>query len=218
MSSGRLDVQSNEMLVKERDPFVWLAPGLAGDEPSYRKYADRLTRSLKCFFAGYGCEAADDLASESVLRLVQKLAEGEPAGCESETERRQYLFGIARNVLREWRRRPDARETCLQEDEGREYFLPPIDLIAKQCLELLRKAVKDNLARLSPSEQDILNQSELNPEYSSTLAALARAKGTQAAAMRQRAHRARIRFRSLVLASDRIGDLLRCLGIEWTDA
>jgi hypothetical protein len=71
-----------------------------------------------------------------------------------------------------------------------EYSLPPIDLIARQCLELLRKAVKDNLAKLSPIERDILNQSELNPEYSSTLAALAKAAGTQAAAMRQRAHRA----------------------------
>jgi hypothetical protein len=98
-----------------------------------------------------------------------------------------------------------------------EYSLPPIDLIARQCLELLRKAVKDNLAKLSPIERDILNQSELNPEYSSTLAALAKAAGTQAAAMRQRAHRARIRFRNLVLASDRIGDLLRCLGIERAD-
>ena len=204
-------------MVQERDPFVWLAPGLAGDESSYRTYAERVTRSLRCYFASNGCGAADDLASESILRLVGKLAEGQPPGCDSETERKGYLFGIARNVLREWRRRPDARETCLHEEEGMEYSLPPIDLIARQCLELLRKAVKDNLAKLSPIERDILNQSELNPEYSSTLAALAKAAGTQAAAMRQRAHRARIRFRNLVLASDRIGDLLRCLGIERAD-
>jgi hypothetical protein len=83
---------------------------------------------------------------------------------------------------------------------------------------LLRKVVQDNnLARLSPAEQDILKQSELNPEYSATFAVLAKAAGTQAAAMRQRARRARIRFRNLVLASDRIGDLLKCLGIERAD-
>ena len=205
-------------MVKNRDPFVWLAPELAEDESQYRKYAERLTRSLKCYFASNGCEAADDLASESLLRLVRKLAEEEPAGCESETERRRYLFGIARNVLREWRRRPDARETRLPEEEGWELSLPPIDLIAKQCLELLRTAVQDTLARLSQTEQDILNESELNPEYVQTFAALARAKGTQAPTMRQRAFRARVRFRNLVLASDRIGDLLRCLGIERIDA
>jgi hypothetical protein len=32
--------------------------------------------------------------------------------------------------------------------------------------------------------------------------------------MRQRACRARTRFRNLLLASERIADLLRCLGIE----
>ena len=208
------DVQSNEVLVKDRDPFVWLAPGLAGDESSYRTHAEGVTRSLKCYFAGNGCADADDLASESILRLVGKLAEGGPPECSLETERRGYLFGIARNVLREWRRRPDARETCLHEEEGLEFSLPPIDLIARQCLELLRKSVDDNLARLSPIEREILNQSELNPEYSSTLAALAKAAGTQAAAMRQRARRARMRFRNLLLASERIADLLRCLGIE----
>jgi DNA-directed RNA polymerase specialized sigma24 family protein len=203
-------------LVKEIDPFVWLAPELASDESAYRMYAERVTRSLKSFFAGHGCEVADDLASESLLRLVEKLAESAPVGCESDTGRKRYLFGIARNVLREWRRRPGARETVLHEDES-EYGLPPIDLISKECLELLRKAVQDNLARLSPIEQDILNRSELNPEYSSTLAALAKAKGTQPAAMRQKARRARIRFRNLVLTYDRIGDLFRCLGMERID-
>jgi RNA polymerase sigma factor (sigma-70 family) len=205
------------MLVQERDPFVWLAPGLAGDESSYRTYADSVTRGLRCYFAGHGCGDADDLASESMLRLVRKLADGEPQGCASETERKRYLFGIARNVLREWRRRPDARETCLDEDAEFEFNLPPIDLIARQCLELLRQAVRDNLAKLSPIEQDILHQSELNPEYSSTLAALAKTAGTKASAMRQRARRARIRFRNLVLGSDRIADLLKCLGIERTE-
>lgn len=201
-------------MVQARDPFVWLAPGLAGDESSYRTYAEAVTRSLKCYFAGNGCAADDDLASESILRLVRKLADGDPPGCNSEAARKGYLFGIAKNVLREWRRRPDARETGLHEEEGLQFSLPPIDLIARQCLELLRNAVKDNLAKLSPIEQEILNQSELNPEYSSTLAALAKAAGTQAAAMRQKARRARIRFRDLLLASDRIADLLRCLGIE----
>ncbi|MGA2740684.1 MAG: hypothetical protein ABSG65_25005 [Bryobacteraceae bacterium] len=202
------------MVVQERDPFVWLAPGLSGDESSYRTYAEGVTRSLKCYFAGNGCADADDLASESIFRLVRKLAEGDPHGCRSETERKGYLFGIARNVLREWRRRPDARDTCLHEEQKLEFSLPPIDLIARQCLELLRKSVNDNLARLSPIEREILNQSELNPEYRSTLAALAKAAGTQAAAMRQRACRARTRFRNLLLASERIADLLRCLGIE----
>jgi len=200
-------------VIKERDPFVWLAPTLASDDASYGEYAERVTRSLRCYFAGNGCSIADDLASEVLLRLIEKLGSGQSVPCDSETERRQYLFGIARNVLREWQRRPSARETEFEE-EGTRHSLPPVDLIAQECIELLKEAVKDNLARLTLVEQDIITSSELNPDYKATLAELATEMSMTAVAMRKRASRARIRFRSLILASGRLADLLRCLGIE----
>jgi DNA-directed RNA polymerase specialized sigma24 family protein len=147
---------------------------------------------------------------------MEKLAERVPEGCHSEIDRKRYLFGVARNILREWRRRPGVREARLKEEEEPGYSLPPIDLIAKECLELLRQVVQDSLARLSPLDQDILNRSELNPKQTLTLSELAKVKDMRAAAMRQRAHRARRRFRDLLLTSRRIGDLFGCLGMGRT--
>jgi hypothetical protein len=91
---------------------------------------------------------------------------------------------------------------------------PPFDIAKKECLELLSSVVKQNLERMGPMERDTLLESELNPDYSPTLSELAEEKGTSAPAMRQRVHRARVRFRSLLLSSDRLADLLRCLGIQ----
>jgi DNA-directed RNA polymerase specialized sigma24 family protein len=202
------------MAVTDRDPFLWLAPRLADDVPAHEVYAARLMSDLRCYFAGNRCEAAEDLAAEVILRLIRKLEAGGLPECDSEEARRKYMHGIARNVLREWKRGPGVRELPLQETEGREHSLPAFDLAAKQCLELLEEVVKANLAQLAPTEQDILLESELNADFSPTLAQLARQKGTTAPAMRQRVHRARVRFRNLILESDRVDDLLRCLGLD----
>ena len=203
-----------EVQIKERDLFLWLAPRLAGDERGYHAFASRLMSDLKCYFAGHRCEAADDLASEVLFRLTRKLESGEGLECDSEESRKKYMFGIARNVLREWKRGRDLRETGLLDDESRQPSLPPVDLAAQQCLEILAAVVKENLAQLGTMERETLLQSELNPDYSPTLAELAQMLGTKAPAMRQRVHRARIRFRDMVLTSDRLNDLLRCLGME----
>jgi len=202
------------MIIKERDPFRWLAPHLADDEASYQEYAKRLMMKLKRYFAGNGCVAADDLTSESIFRLTRKLAGGEPEVGDSEDLRTKFLFGIAKNVLSEWRRRPGARETALRENEGPEYSLPPVDLIGKECLELLRETINRSLAQLSAADRDILTQTVLNAECRRTLAAIAKEKGIQAPAMRQRGRRTRIRFEEMLLASDRIDDLLGCLGLK----
>jgi DNA-directed RNA polymerase specialized sigma24 family protein len=115
-----------------------------------------------------------------------------------EEARKRYIYGIARNVLREWKRGPGVLEIPLQEEEGREHSLPAFDLAAAQCLELLGEVVKANLAQLTRAEQQILLESELNPDFAPTLAKLAEQKGATASAMRQRVHRARVRFRTLV--------------------
>lgn len=202
------------MVARGHDPFVWLLPDLARDGSAYQDYANRLTANLKRYFASNGCADAADLASESILRLVSRLAADTPPPCASETEKRQYLFGIAKNVLRESRRSPHLREIPYETDSAPEFSLPPIDMIAAECLELLRAAVRENLAQMSPADRDILNRNELNPEYRPRLRDLAKTERVADAATRQRAHRARIRFRRLLVSSDRIQDLLRCLGIE----
>jgi len=208
------EIQSYDVALPNRDPFIWLLPRLADDSPAHQAYAARVMGDLRCFFAGNRCEAADDLAAEVVLRLVRKLEASGLPECESEEARKKYMYGIARNVLREWKRGPGTREISLDEKEGHEHSIPAFDLAAAQCLELLAEMVKAGLAQMSPMERDILLDSELNPDFSPTLAQLARQRGATAPAMRQKVHRARVRFRNLVLGSDRVGDLLRCLGID----
>jgi DNA-directed RNA polymerase specialized sigma24 family protein len=206
-------VQSDEMIVKERDPFLWLAPNLGEDEASYEEYAKRLMTRLRRYFAGNGCVAADDMASESIFRLTKKLAVG---GLEIDDtdERTKFLFGIAKYVLAEWRRGPEAKEMSLRDTDGDAYALPPVDLIGDQCLELLKDTIQKSLAQLSATDREILLQTVLNGECRRTLAALAKEKGIQAPAMRQRGRRTRLRFEEMLLASERIDDLLRCLGLK----
>ena len=106
----------------------------------------------------------------------------------------------------------------LREDDGPAFHLPPVDLAGNECLELLRETINRSLARLSAEDRDILTQTVLNAEYRRTLTAMAKEKGIQAPAMRQRGRRTRIRFEEMLLASDRIDDLLRCLGLKRSDA
>ncbi len=202
------------MVIKERDPFLWLAPHLDGDEASYQEYAKRLMTKLKRYFASNRCEAADDLASESLLRLTNKLAIAEPEGPDSEDARTRFLFGIARNVLAEWRRRKSNRELVLSDDDRPEFSLPPVDLVATECLELLRQTVSRSLAQLSPMDRELITQTILNTDYRLTLAAMAKEKGIPAPTMRQRGRRTRVRFEEMLRASDRIDDLFRCLGLK----
>lgn len=204
------------MAVKEIDPFLWLAPELAGDADAYERRASLVKKNLTCYFIHHGCAAeAEDLASESLLRLMRRLGEGHGGELDSAEARSKYLFGIAKYVLYEWQRNPAAKAEALndrEEDAG--FTLPPLNLIAKQCQELLREAVHRCMSRLSPAEQEILRQRELHPDAPTTLAELARAMGTQPDAMRQQAHRIRKRFRQWMLAHERIQELLRCLGIQ----
>jgi RNA polymerase sigma factor (sigma-70 family) len=203
------------MLIKERDPFLWLAPHLISDEASYQEYAKRLVTKLTRYFAANGCAAADDLASESLMRLTKKLADGPPPeSLDSEESKTRFLFGIARNVLSEWRRRPGAREMLLPDDDRPEFSLPPVDLIEAECLELLKETISKSLAQLNAMEREILTQTVLNADGRRTLAELAQERGIQAPAMRKRGSRTRRRFEEALLASERIDDLLRCLGLK----
>src|SRR5665213_2757760 len=127
------------MVIDKHDPFMWLASEFKEGE-EYQRYANRIKGNLNCYFAGRGCHEAEDLTSETLLRIVRKLGEGDFMETQSSNSRNHYLFGIARRVLFEWQRRPARRERELQ-DEEEFRGLPPIDLAAKHCLELLREVV-----------------------------------------------------------------------------
>jgi RNA polymerase sigma factor (sigma-70 family) len=206
-------IELDAVQIEERDPFFWLAPKRAADEASRHEYAQRVLKNLASFFANKGCTVPEDLASESLLRLMRKLGDGEPEVQDSQESRIQYLFGIARNVLREWRRKPEAREAELEPLEE-QFPLPAIDLIRIECQELFVKVVHEVLEGLEPEAREILRERHLNPGVPSTLADLAARNQKTPAAMRKQAQRARLRFHAAISASFRFGDLMRCLGIE----
>lgn len=83
-----------------------------------------IRRKLVVFFAGRGCSDAEDLAVDALLRVASRCREVDVAGF---SDRTGYFYGVARNLLHEWRRHEAA------EVEHREAFRS----------ELLRLPVSD---------------------------------------------------------------------------
>ncbi len=69
------------------------------DRAAEAKYLE-IVRKLICFFAGRGCVDAEDLAMEAVLRVAAKCKDVDTSGYQ---DRIGYFYGVARNVLHEWR-------------------------------------------------------------------------------------------------------------------
>jgi RNA polymerase sigma factor (sigma-70 family) len=64
-----------------------------------------IRRKLVVFFAGRGCSEAEDLAVDALLRVASHCREVDVAGF---SDRTGYFYGVARNVLHEWRRHETA--------------------------------------------------------------------------------------------------------------
>jgi RNA polymerase sigma factor (sigma-70 family) len=111
-----------------------------------------IMRKLVCFFAGRGCGDAEDLALESVLRVAGKCADVDASAYK---DRFGYFYGVARNVLHEWRR-DSLRESTKREEMRRELArLPMSDLqtwsrkeAAHRCLELCMTKLNHRARRL----------------------------------------------------------------------
>lgn len=202
------------MSVNENDLFVWLNANAAGYQSEYADTAARLTKDLRCYFANRGCKEPDELTNEVFLRLTRRLEEGEPFDSGADEARMKIVYGIARNVLWEWGRRRKREPTC-QINEGRQLAVPQTDLAREECLQLLQEIFRSNLSQMSSEEQELLYRHDLDPDYAPTLARLAKEKAKMPGAMRQKIHRARVRFRNLLLASEgSLADLRRCFGLR----
>jgi len=82
------------------DPSRPAKRGPDRDRDAEAKYLE-ITRKLVCFFAGRGCRDAEDLATESVLRVAGKCG---GVDASDYPDRTGYFYGVARNVLHEWQR------------------------------------------------------------------------------------------------------------------
>lgn len=119
--------------------LVWLSPDPGAAEHEFLRLRNQLIR----IFVGRGCSVPEDLTDETIERVALKLPEiavqytGDPA---------PYFYGVARNVHREYLRRPrpssierEPRAPAETRDESDENHLKCLD----RCLDALREDEHD---------------------------------------------------------------------------
>lgn len=167
--------------------LAWLEPDR---EKAAEKY-ERIRRNLVGYFRRQGTEDPDALADEVFVRVTLKVNEivptfvGEPGN---------YFFGVARNVLAEWRRRPAQIELI----RDIPVFTDPEAVDTK---ELLLQSMEQCWAKLSPKEQIILMRYYLETatrKISEGREELASELGVSINALRVTAHRIRGKLRRCI--------------------
>lgn len=118
------------------------------DEDAFRAFYDRTSRSLWAYLSrmtGDG-HAADDLLQESYFRFLRTRVE-----YESEAHRRNYLFRIATNLVRDSRRRRQTRGIVVDQDCE---TLP--DTGDHGAASVRRTDLHRAMAQLKPRERELL--------------------------------------------------------------
>jgi RNA polymerase sigma factor (sigma-70 family) len=77
-----------------------------------------IERKLVCYFVGHTCGEAEDLATETLLRVAARCGSIETTGL---VDRTHYFYGVARNVLHEWHRH-ELRDSGTREALKNEYL------------------------------------------------------------------------------------------------
>ena len=140
------------MTLSEVDGLVLEAAdscALTMTEEAFRAFYERTARPLWAYLARATGEpqTADDLLQEAYYRLLRSTA-----AFESDDHRRNYLFRIATNLVRDRHRRP-LREVALPEDSS-ETPLAAEDRAPSQFAE--RRDVGRALDALRPRDRDLL--------------------------------------------------------------
>lgn len=103
-----------------------------------------LDGKLRRFFEWNRCESPEDLAQDAILRGLKRLSEGQTNYAENP---HSYFLGIARNILREERKKPRP-ESALDEN----YTGGPSQFSSVQWRILLREC----LDQLDPRDRDLI--------------------------------------------------------------
>lgn len=114
------------------------------DEHSFRAFYDRVARRLRAYLMGATRDPAlaDDLLQEAFLRYLRSGFRGE-----DEDHRRNYLYRIATNLLRDHFRRRKVRESAS----------PPVAPTAAAWNDVVVRAdVGRALAELKPRQRQLL--------------------------------------------------------------
>jgi RNA polymerase sigma-70 factor (ECF subfamily) len=120
------------------------------DEDTFRAFYDRTARALWAYLSRMtgDPQQADDLLQEAYYRLLRARV-----ALDSEAHRRNYLFRIATNLVRDGRRRRSTQPDVVShhEEDGE---LPGDAALAAQAES--RADVRSAMARLKPRERELL--------------------------------------------------------------
>ena len=122
------------------------------DEDAFRLFYERTARPVWAYLSRMSGNArlADDLLQETYYRFLRA-----NASHESDAHRRNYLFRIATNLVRDMRRRPRVDETGIAGDgEETDHADPQSADVANGTVR--RIDLTRSMARLKPRERDLL--------------------------------------------------------------
>ena len=161
------------------------------DEDAFRLFYERTARPVWAYLSRMSGNArlADDLLQETYYRFLRA-----NASHESDAHRRNYLFRIATNLVRDMRRRPRVDETGIAGDgEETDHADPQSADVANGTVR--RIDLTRSMARLKPRERDLLwlayAQGSSHKEIAETL-------GLKAASVKLLLFRARRRLAGLL--------------------
>lgn len=146
------------------DLFKLLEPGSQSTEKGFWQCRLKLIK----FFGWRYCEDPDNLADETISRLLKNVRAGQAISADNPYS---YVYGIAMNVFKEYLRAKKKHALLTDIDEARETAVQPAtDDCKKQCFEQLPLEKRELLARYYMEDDD--GRDEIAREQELTLNAL----------------------------------------------
>lgn len=194
---------------------AWLKPDLPPAEGD--DYVRGLTESLKIYFERSRVVASEDLVNETWAIVLRQINSGDLSQKDfaSDDARRGYVFGVAKNLLREWVKKQGRRKEDPLQDGSDGPSVPPLEGAPVDCQKLLTELVDGVLDRLRSADRDII-QTAVLVDGPRRLEETATAMSISYDALRKRVSRAMARFKTAVVTSEplskQLQSALSCLG------
>lgn len=175
-----------------QEAFERLLTWLDEDRERAGQMYEEIRSTLVKFFAWRGCTDAEEMADETINRVVRRMGEvtlvndGNPA---------RYFFGVAKNVLKEWQRKektvpipPHASTPPEGDDDGANAAL-----LLRECLASCLRGLPDAERRLVLDYYEKSKQAKIDFRK-----VLARQLNVEQTALRVKVHRIRAKLQKCV--------------------